>query len=149
MAVVVDHAVDDESAEVIHGRPDFNRSHRFGVTEAKKYPPFVFSVRGASCLVHKVVSVEMHWYRVGTINHGGDCLVKMKRPVMFAQTACSVSFRLEGSRTRTCHIPNPDALLCGRCHGDVATFGKNGAGTKAGIKRQEAHVKLGCVVMGY
>lgn len=147
MAVIVDHSVDDENAEVIHGRPDFNRSQRFGVTEAKKYPPFVFSVRGGSCLVHKVARVEMHWWRVG--GNRGDCLVKMKRPVMFAQTSCSMSFRLEGSRSRTCWIPNPDALLCGRCHGDVATFGKHGVGTKAGIKRQEAHVKLGCVVAGY
>jgi hypothetical protein len=52
-------------------------------------------------------------------------------------------------RTRTCTIPEPDALLCGRCHGEPATFGKHGKATKAGVKRADAHVKLGCLVNGY
>jgi hypothetical protein len=112
----------------------------------RKYPPYVFSTRGVSCLVHKIAWVELHWWRVAG---GGEKLVKLKRPVMIAQTVCSMSFRLQGDRSRTCLLPNPDALLCGRCHGDVATFGKDGPATKAGTKRSEAHVKLGCVVQGY
>lgn len=38
---------------------------------------------------------------------------------------------------------------CGRCLGEPATFGKRGPARKHGITRQEAHVKLGCVVKGY
>lgn len=146
MAVITDHPIDDESADVIHERLDFHGDHSFGVTLAKKYPPFVFSIRGVSCLVHKVARVELHWWRV---SKDGHALVKLKQPVMFAETHCSTSFRLQGSVSRTCWIPRPDALLCGRCHGDVATFGKHGPATKAGIQRQEAHVKLGCVIAGY
>ena len=144
MAVVLDHPVDDENAEVIHGRPDFGS--RFGVTLAKKYPPYVFSIRGASCLVHNVSHVSLHWWRV---SHGGRSLVKLKRPVMIATTMCGMSFRLEATKTRTCHVPSDEALLCGRCNGLAHTFGWNGEATKAGIKRTEAHVKLGCAVKGY
>ena len=145
MVVVLDHSHDDEHAAVIHGRPDFH-DHRFGVTEAKKHPAYVFSIRGVSCLVHTVLRVELHWWRV---TRDGHALVKLKRPVMIATTKCQQSFRLKGKVSRTCHLPSPDALLCGRCHGEAATFGKHGAATKAGTKRQEAHVKLGRAVQGY
>lgn len=146
MACVLKQFVDDENAEVIESRPDINGQPDFGVTTAKKHPPFVFAIRGVSCLVHKIARVEMHWYRVGRHGHA---LVKLKRPAMFAITNCSQHFMLQGDRSRTCQLPSPDALLCGRCHGEVATFGKHGPATKAGIKRQVAHVKLGCAVKGY
>jgi hypothetical protein len=140
--MIVDHAVDDE-----HVAPIERHGCRGGpVTYASKHPPFVFSVRGVSCVVHKIAYVEVHWWRVGGHGH---TLVKMKRPVMVAHTPCGAFFRLQGERSRTCHVPNPDAILCGRCHGEPASFGKHGAATKAGIKRQVAHVKLGCVVQGY
>jgi len=114
---------------------------------AKKYPPYVFGIRGLSCLVHKILRVELHWYRVG--GHG-EYLVKLKKPVMIATTTCQQSWRLEPTSSRTCHVPKPDALLCGRCHGEAATFGRDGGPSKKeGITRQEAHVKLGCVVTGY
>lgn len=145
MPVVVDHPVDDENAAVIHGRPDFGASG-FGITEAKKHPPYVFGIRGVSCLVHKILRVELHWWRV---SRTGCELVKLKRPVMIAVTPCAQSFRLEGRISRTCHVPKPDALLCGRCHGEGATFPKRGRARKTGLTRQEAHVKLGCVVDGY
>ncbi len=148
MAVVIprgDKHLDDENAAVIHGRPDF-ADHSFGVTEAKTHPPYVFGVRGLSCLVHKVAYVECHWYRVA---RGGHALARLKRPVMIATTTCQQSWRLQPDSCRTCYIPSPDALLCGRCHGEQATFGKRGASRKTGITRQEAHVKLGCVVKGY
>jgi hypothetical protein len=146
MAVVLDHPVDDEGAEPIRGRPDFS-DRRFGITEAKKYPPYVFGIRGVSCLVHKVLCVELHWWRCG--GSRGEFLVKLKRPVMIAQTNCQQHFRLDPDIARTCRVPNPDALLCGRCHGEGATFGKRGPSKKEGLTRQEAHVKLGCVVQGY
>lgn len=147
MAVIADHYQDDEHAAPIHGRPDF-ADHGWGITEAKKYPPYVFGIRGVSCLVHKILRVELHWWRVA---RGGEKLVKLKRPVMIAQTMCAQSFRLEGQISRTCHVPNPDALLCGRCHGEGATFPKShhARARKSGLTRQEAHVKLGCVVKGY
>lgn len=145
MAVVRDHTIDDENAEPIYGRPDQGRLG-FGVTLAKKHPPFVFSIRGVSCLVHKIARVELHWWRVA--GHG-EKLVKMKRPVMFAITNCSCHFELQAKSSRTCHVPSPEAMPCGRCNGEIAPFGKHGHATKAGIRRQDAHVKLGCVVQGY
>lgn len=146
MPVVLDHPVDDENAPIIEGRPDFGRPYGYGITHAKKHPPYVFSIRGVSCLVHKIARVELHWYRVG---RDGSCLVKLKKPVMIAITNCQCHYRLEPSCSRTCHVPSPDAMLCGFCHGEPRPFGKHGAATKAGIKRQEAHVKLGCMVNGY
>lgn len=145
MAVVTDHPIDDENAKPICGRPDF-QDHAYGITKAKKYPPYVFGIRGVSCLVHKILRVELHWWRVA--GHG-EMLVKLKRPVMIAQANCAQSFRLEPRISRTCQLPKPDALLCGRCHGEGATFGKRGPAKKSGLTRQEAHVKLGCVVNGY
>lgn len=128
---------------VINGRPDF-QDHDFGVTSAKKFPPYVFSVSKNAALIHKVVSVEMRWYAPNYHN-----LVRLKRPRMIANTACGEFRFLSGDKTRTCLVPAPDALLCGRCHGEVATFGKKGKATQLGITRQQANVKLGCVVKGY
>lgn len=146
MAVVLvrnERGRDDEHADIVSGRPDFAEPS-FGVTVAKKHPPYVFSIRGASCLVHKILRVEMQWYRISSRG-----LVKMKRPVLIAQTCCAQSFWLDPDISRTCVMPNPDALLCGRCHGEGATFPKNGRAYKSGLTRTEAHVKLGCVVNGY
>lgn len=148
MAVVIgsgERFADDENAEVIQGRPDF-ADRTFGKTRVKTFPPYIFSIRGVSCLVHKIRYVECHWYRCG--GHG-EYLVRMKKPVMIATTMCAQSWRLEPLSSRTCHIPSPDALLCGRCHGEGATFGKRGPDRNRGLTRQEAHVKLGCVVQGY
>lgn len=148
MAVVFrygDQPIDDETAKPIMGRPD-HADHNFGVMRAKRHPPYVFSIRGASCLVHKVAYVDLHWWRV---SNGGHSLVKLKRPVLIAHTTCSMVFRLEGRTARTCLVPAPESLLCGRCHGDLATFGKDGAATAAGLTRHVAHLKLGCAVPGY
>lgn len=146
MPVVMDHPVDDE-----HVAPIPRQSHsigsNFGVMDAKKHPPYVFSIRGVSCVVHKISRVEIHWWRIG--GHRGELYVKLKRPVLIAQTPCCASFRLEPRISRTCHVPSSDAVLCGRCHGEPASFGKQGAATEAGIRRQVAHVKLGCIVQGY
>jgi hypothetical protein len=134
-----------DSGHVVNGRPDL-ADLMFGVTHAKKFPPYVFSVRGPAALVHKIASVELRWYRV--CNHG-HALMKLNRPTMIAKLVCGGSRFLIGEATRTCHIPKPDAVLCGRCHGELASFGKNGPAIKAGITREVAKVKLGCVVNGY
>lgn len=129
---------------VVRGRPDFyNRD--FGRTEAKKFPPYVYSTDGTGCLVHKIARVELYWYRVGGV---GDYLVRLNEPRMTAYTVCGAMRYLTPRASRTCVVPDPDAILCGRCHGDVATFGKYGPALKAGITRREAHTKLGCVVEG-
>lgn len=69
--------VDDEHAKPV-GRRDLSE-HDYGVTLAKKHPPYVFSIRGRSCLIHKVARVELHWYRI-TMHR----LIKLKRPYMMA-----------------------------------------------------------------
>jgi len=146
MSVIADNAKDDENAAVIKERLDF-KIHGFGVMRAKRHPPYVFGIRGVSCLIHKIRYVEMHWWRIG-----GPCgawLIKLKKPVLIATTNCAQSFRLDGDIARTCQLPNPDALPCGRCNSEGATFGKSGPSKKEGLTRQQAHVKLGCVVKGY
>ncbi len=134
---------DDEHAPVIMRNSVNERT--FGITLAKKHPPYVFAIRGCSCLVHKIARVELHWYRIASAGR----LVRQRRPMAVAHTPCGFFIHLEADRARSCLLPSPDAISCGRCNGDVAPFGKHGFATKAGMKRQEAHVKLGCVVNGY
>lgn len=117
----------------------------FGVTQARTHPEFVFGIRGVSCLVHKVRHVTIHWYAFAGMNHLG----RLKRPCMIAETMCAQSFRLNPEIARTCEIPSPDALLCGRCLGQGPTFPKRGRAYKSQLTRQEAHIKLGCVENGY
>lgn len=132
---------------VIKGRPDFaNRS--FGITRAKKFPPYVYSSNRMGSLVHKIHHVDLWWWTPDPRNGGSD-LVRLKRPRMLAHTACGNVRFLTSDRARTCIVPKPDAILCGRCHGDVHTFGKDGWATKAGITRTAANAKLGCIVQGY
>ena len=50
---------------------------KFGVTEAKSFPPYVFSTSKNGCLIHKVDRVELHWYRIA--GHGHK-LVRVTRP---------------------------------------------------------------------
>jgi hypothetical protein len=118
-----------------------------GRTEAKKFPPYLFSLpqRGGS-LVHKIASMSLDWY--GHAKHTRN-LVRRRQPRMIATLVCGGFRFVDSKSTRTCVVPAPDALLCGRCHGEPATFGKHGQATKAGIKRTVAGVKLGCVVKGY
>lgn len=142
-----DRSRDDENAPLIDGRPDLPcYGDRHGVTRAKKWPPYVFSVRRPSALVHRVAYVDMHWYRVA---RGGNALARLKRPVLIASTPCGMSFRLQGENSRTCVVPASDALLCGRCHGRAATFSRKPGAEPPPMTREEAHVKLGCAVLGY
>lgn len=117
----------------------------FGVSTTKRHPAYVYSINKNSCLMHRIIRVEIQWYAIVSMHKLG----RLKQPAMIAITACGCSRALTPDRSRTCHIPFPGAVLCGRCHGEPATFGKDGKGTKAGLKRAEAHVKLGCVVNGY
>ena len=134
----------DESAPIIDRNSVNERT--FGVTTTKRHPAYVYSINANGCLMHKVRDVEIQWY---ALVDGGRRMGRLKQPAMIAHTVCGNSSALVPGRTRTCHIPKPDSVLCGRCHGEPATFGKHGKGTKAGLKRAEAHVRLACVVNGY
>lgn len=133
----------DESAAVID-RASVNEL-MFGVSRTKRHPAYVYSINRNSCLMHKISYVEIQWYALINRSKMG----RLKQPAMIAHTVCGSSRALTPDRSRTCHTPFPEAVLCGRCHGEPATFGKHGKGTQAGLKRAEAHVTLGCVIAGY
>ena len=141
-----------DDPNIIMGRPDleaYARGEKFGVTRAKKHPPYVFSISGNSALVHKIAYVELRWWDASTLYHSGDCLRRLHRPHVTAITVCGQMKFLQADRSRTCIIPRPDAIRCGKCNGFTAPFSKEGWCTKAGVSRTEAHVKLGCIVEGY
>lgn len=117
----------------------------FGVVEARRHPAYVYSINKNSCLMHKVVRVELQWYAYV----GMESLGRLRQPAMIAFTACGCHRALTPDRSRTCHVPLPGSVLCGRCHGEPATFGKHGKGTKANLKKSDAHVTLGCLIAGY
>lgn len=134
----------DESVPLIDRSSVNDRT--FGVTTTRRHPAYVYSINKNACLMHKVHHVEIHWHAL--VGDGGQ-LGRLKQPAMIAHTVCGYSRALTPERTRTCAVPLPDSVLCGRCHGEPATFGKHGKGTAAGMKRAEAHVRLGCIVNGY
>lgn len=130
----------DESAEVVDR--DAVDERTFGVTTAKRHPKYIYSVNKNACLMHKIASVEIHHY--ATLNL---CkLGRLKVPAMIAHTVCGASRLLTSERSRTCTVPLPDAVLCGRCHGELPTFRRSGASIEA---KRAARVKLGCEVAGY
>ena len=131
----------DDTAPIIDR--DAVNERTFGVTQAKRHPAYVYAISKNAGLMHKVRDVMIQHYAIVSMGKLG----RLKTPAMIAHTVCGSSFPLLAERTRTCTVPEPDAILCGRCHGEPATFGKHGA--KRGMKRAEAHVKLGCIVNGY
>jgi hypothetical protein len=135
----------DESAEIIDR--DSVNERTFGVTTARRHPAYVYSINRNACLMHKVRDVELQWYAL--LGSSGSKMGRLKQPAMIAHTVCGMSKALVPEKTRTCAVPQPDSILCGRCHGEPATFGKHGAGTKAGLTRAKAYVTLGCEVAGY
>jgi hypothetical protein len=120
----------------------------FGVTRATKHPAYVFSVNKNACLIHRIADVELHWYALVDIKWMGRLL----QPAAIARTVCGTHFSLRGERSRTCHVPNADALRCGPCHGEPRTFRRarqHGRVSADGVTREAAHVRLGCIVKGY
>lgn len=117
----------------------------FGPVTAKKFPPYVFSQRGGA-LVHAVDRVEIHWWLIAG---SGDIYVRTDKPKMVAVTRCNYVFHLEPGRSRTCKVPSRDALLCGRCHGQPATFGPDGEAQAHGVSFQEARTRVGCIEHEY
>jgi hypothetical protein len=134
----------DESADIVDRNAVNERT--FGVSSARRHPAYVYSISGNACLMHKVRDVQIQWY---ALIAGGRKLGRLKQPAMIAHTVCGMSKALVPERTRTCHVPKPDSVLCGVCHGEPPTFGKHGKATKARMSRRVAHVKLGCITNGY
>lgn len=132
----------DLSAPVIDRSAVNDRT--FGVSTAARHPAYVYSINRNAGLMHKVRDVEIQWY---ALIGGGHQMGRLKQPAMIAHTVCGCARLLIPKRSRTCAVPLPGSLLCGRCHGEPATFGKHGAAKD--VKRAEAHVKLGCIVAGY
>lgn len=123
------------------GRPDFEcwgRGKQFGVTRAKTFPKYAFSRAGM--LMHKIVDVRLHWWEVCDKGHR---LVRLDKPNMFAQTGCGQTIFLKPGRGHTCTIPLPDAVLCGRCHGEGPVFPKS---RPHKVSKQYAKDHLGCVI---
>ena len=129
------------STEVVLGRPDF-ADRSFGVTQLKRFPPYVYSLLGGM-LVHKVESVEARWYKP-QMNH----LERLSSPALIIRAVCGqVFYAGQGcrrERSRSCALPRPDAVLCGRCHGTGPVFGRGLA--ERAVTRREAKQRLGCIV---
>jgi hypothetical protein len=129
----------------IEGRPDFE-DHSFGKTYAKRFPPYVYSRKGA--LIHKVVSVQIRWWQ-GCY----DKMVRQESPTVIAETACGMSKFINaggpGERNRmravVCTIPSPIAVMCGRCHGEGANFKRDDRQRRK--KLMTARANLGCVAL--
>jgi hypothetical protein len=130
----------DESADVVDRNSVNERT--FGVTTARRHPAYVYGAGRNACLMHKIARVTIQHYAIVDM----DKLGRLKRPAMSAITACGYHFALESDRSRTCTVPLPGAVLCGRCHGGPATFRRSVASTAA---KHAARVKLGCEVAGY
>lgn len=124
---------------VVDDRPDFRGDRKWGITEAKKFHPFVYSANKNGALVHKTRRVMYHWW--AGVNHQ---MVRRKRPLIIAETMCAQSFFLESGRAVVCKVPAPGAVLCGRCHGTGSTFRKTGDWAA----RQAARARLGCMPEG-
>jgi hypothetical protein len=113
----------------------------FGITYAKKHPPYVYSANGMGCLIHKIARVSIHWWE-----YRFDWLERLDKPRVIAETVCGMHKPIDYGRMRSkvCAIPRPDATFCGRCHGQVANFPRKDPKSKAA--RLEAKRKLGCIV---
>lgn len=123
------------------------RAPRWGKEEreytlAKRTPKYIYGASGNSCLIHKVREVRMRWWECGP---GGFYLVRRQSPRMYAECMCGMSFRVEAGVSVTCDLPRPDAVLCGRCHGDGVNFPR---GKNPKIPRNLAKVRLGCIAKG-
>lgn len=121
------------------GRPDFPGTNRFGITRAKHFPKYVYSANKMGCLIHKIAHVELHWWE--PCDHGVR-LVRRHQPRMIATTICGSNKFIEPSRAHTCAVPRPDAVLCGRCHGEPAIFPRNAPHK---VTKEFARDHLGCI----
>ena len=108
---------------------------------AKKFLPYVYSTGSNGALIHKVERVQIFWdVKDGQRNQG--------KPAVIAETVCGMS-KIIGhyyanpgeTRAMMCEIPDPSAVLCGRCLGELPTFSKR---RSERIAKKWAHDHLGC-----
>lgn len=119
-----------------------------GRTILKRHPPYVHGARGM--LLHEVREVELWWYDFAL---SGTGLVRLKSPRMIIRTKCDQTFfgqsplaRGTKQRAKTCQLPKPGAVLCGRCRGEGPVFARGCKPGRSGIDRHEARARLGCVM---
>lgn len=126
----------------IEGRPDHNCTlpleKQFWRTEVKAKLPYVHSTSRNACLIHKVAYVEARWYS-GHYSY----MRRLEQPWIRAQTVCGLGIYLSNGKKsgKMCGLPDPNAVLCGVCHGELPTFSKH---RTARIKKQWAKDHLGC-----
>lgn len=125
----------------IMGRPDHNcvlpLAEQFWHKRAKSSLPYVHSIGANSCLIHKVAYVDIHWYS-GHYSY----MQRLDKPFVLVHTVCQFSVSLTGRMAgKVCELPDPNAILCGRCHGELPTFSPQ---RKIKIKKQWAKDHLGC-----
>lgn len=102
---------------------------------AKKFPPYVYSTMGA--LIHRVEGVTMRWYELISM----DRMVRLDRPLLYYRCFCGMN--VYGWRAGVCMIPDPNAVLCGRCHGRGATI--KGRWKGGSVTFREAKLRRGCI----
>jgi hypothetical protein len=121
------------------------RAPRWGKEEreyviAKSRHAYAYSTGANSCLVHKISYLRLRWWTCGP---GGEYLVRLQSPVIFAVTNCQHWLSVGGTKAKICAIPNPDAVLCARCHGEGVNFPRD---REHKVSKRIAKVKLGCVL---
>jgi hypothetical protein len=134
--------------DIIEGRPDLDwyRSNRKtpqpGITKAKTFPKYVHGRIGMAMLLHKIDHVDLWWYET---DNTGSNLVRLQSPRMIAHTVCGNSWSIDGTRAKTCQLPNPETVLCGRCEGTGTIWGR---GKTPKVTKRQAKDRLGCIVEG-
>jgi hypothetical protein len=126
----------------VMGRPDFG-DHCFGKVEIVKHPQYVYSTSKMGMLIHKVLRVQAHWYEPRY-----DRLLRLENPKITCDSVCGQIFFIHlphddrKFRASFCEIPNPGAVLCGRCHGQPSTFAKRG---NPPCSKEMAKIRKGCL----
>jgi hypothetical protein len=122
------------------GRPDLgtNKIVDWGIVKAKRFLPYVHSTAGNALLIHKVASVEIRWYQ-GYWNY----MKRREQPSLHALTVCGMWKALSRKKgaAKMCEIPDPRSVLCGKCHGELATFSRK---RTVRVKKRWAKDHLGC-----
>ena len=128
------------NGNIFEGRPDFE-NHKFGRTRAKRHPKYVYG-NANGLLMHEIGYVEFCWYEVLPPGH---CLIRLDHPRINIHTCCGQMFflwhRNGQPRSTMCEIPEPHAVLCGRCQGKGPVFGKDGNWI---VTKKEAKARLAC-----
>jgi len=137
----------------VNGRPDW---HGGGMTWAqttvKRHPKYVYGTKMGK-LLHEIEKVRLVWWQLG--GHG-SYFFRVSSPRVYFETKCGYCFfgsdptntfrSSRKSKATVCELPKPDAVLCGRCRGEGAVFGKLGKVGRGGVTYKEARERIGCTV---